>query len=404
MRYRKTLLLVVLILVTQACLLTGQGALDPTPAPVTQAAAPVIEPTPAVPTNIPEPTSIAAPDLQSAPPEGYVSGGICFPSEGIPPLEIFFQEIDSAAAFVLNTHPGQSGYNIRLPPGTYIAFTDGGLYSPAVACGLTVECTDHSPVEFPVAQGELTTAVDLCDWYGPYDELPEVPADPRRIRSGESIMIMNPGPGARIVSPLQLSGFADPTFEQNLVVRILLADGTEIALAPTTIQADIGQRGPFSIELPFAVSGDQQGFVQVYATSPRDGGVTHLSSVGVLLAEQGSATIIPGGFRPEHLHITSFPIGYPFPESLGGTVHVEGFGLASFEQTLVVDIYDENGVLVGSAPTTVNAPDIGQPGPFSVDVPISITVAGPGRIVVRDISPAFGGDSHLTSAEFWLEP
>lgn len=402
MRYPKTLLFAILVLAMQACLLTGQGGNESG-----QGQAEVATPSPESPTPVVQPTESALPEPPPPPPgvpEGYVAGAICFPSEGIPPLEIFFEETGTGQAFVLHTHQNQFLYNVRLPPGSYMAFTEGGSYSPAVPCGLTVDCSDHAPIVFSVVDGQLTSGVDICDWYGPAEDLPSVPSDPRPIRSGESILLMSPGPGSRIVSPLQLSGFADPTFEQNLVVRILLADGTEIALAPTIIQADIGQRGAFSIELPFSVSGEQQGFIQSYTTSPRDGGVTHLSSVGVRLAETGAIDMRPGGFRPEQIVVTSYPTGFPGAFSLGGLVHIEGFGLASFEATLVVEIYDENGVLVGSAPTLVAAPDIGQPGPFSIDVPISISAAGPGRIVVRDISPAHGDDSHRTSTEFWLEP
>jgi hypothetical protein len=83
---------------------------------------------------------------------------------------------------------------------------------------------------------------------------------------------------------------------------------------------------------------------------------------------------------------------------------VEGFGLASFEQTLVVEVQDENGVVVGSEPVMVQAPDLGFPGPFSVDVPYTVSQSGAGRIAVRDISPAHGSDTHVSSVEILLEP
>jgi hypothetical protein len=46
----------------------------------------------------------------------------------------------------------------------------------------------------------------------------------------------------------------------------------------------------------------------------------------------------------------------------------------------------------------------GLPGPFSADIAYSTGSSGPGRIIVRDISPAFGGDVHLTSVEIELQP
>ncbi len=83
---------------------------------------------------------------------------------------------------------------------------------------------------------------------------------------------------------------------------------------------------------------------------------------------------------------------------------VEGFGLASFEQTLVIEVYDEMGALVGQQPVTVESAEMGQYGPFHGEVSYQVETAGAGRVVVRDPSPAFGGDVHLSSVEVRLAP
>jgi len=217
----------------------------------------------------------------------------------------------------------------------------------------------------------------------------------------ESILILEPGPGSRLVSPLHVAGIADSTFEQNLVVRLLLDDGSQLALMPTTIQSELGQRGEFQVELPFSVSGERQAFIQVFSSSPRDGGITHLASTGVLLADTGLVDIRSVEAHPERIQITNLTPG----DSLsGGVAHVEGFALASFEQTLVVDILDEDGSVLGSQPLIVDSPEWGQPGPFQVDVTYSVTTSGAGRVVVRDPSPAFAGDVHVASIEVKLNP
>jgi hypothetical protein len=88
----------------------------------------------------------------------------------------------------------------------------------------------------------------------------------------------------------------------------------------------------------------------------------------------------------------------------GGTVTVTGVALASFEQTLVVELLDEAGQVLTLEPVIVNAPDLGQPGPFSIALPYEVAGSMPGRVVVRDPSPAFGGDVHLASVEVTLAP
>ncbi len=217
----------------------------------------------------------------------------------------------------------------------------------------------------------------------------------------EAILILQPGPGSRVASPLHVAGEADPTFEQNLVLRLLLEDGSELALTATTIQADLGQRGPFEADLAFTVAEERQGFLQVYAVSARDGGITHLASVGLILAPSGPAEVRPAERRPEQIRILR-----PAPGDAisGGVAVVEGFGLASFEQTLVVEVVDAEGRVVGGQAVTVQAPDLGLPGPFQAEVPYLVGEPQPGRIVVRDISPAHGGDAHRTSVEITLEP
>lgn len=224
--------------------------------------------------------------------------------------------------------------------------------------------------------------------------------DPGTDEQGEeSILILEPGNGSRVISPVRVAGIADPTFEQSLVVRLVLDDGSELALAPAQIEAELGQRGPFAVEVPFSVTGERQAFIQVYASSPRDGGATHLASVGITIADAGAEDIVVVTPHPERIVIFE-PHNADTVSS--GVARVEGFALASFEQTLVIEVLDADGNTIATQPVTVEAPDLGQPGPFSADVPYTVTTSGPGRIVVRDISPAFGGDSHLASVEVTL--
>jgi hypothetical protein len=216
----------------------------------------------------------------------------------------------------------------------------------------------------------------------------------------EAIQILEPGPGSRLVNLIHASGIADSTFEQNLAVRVVLDDGSVLASTSTTIRAEAGTRGPFEVDLPVDVISERQAFIQVYASSPRDGGITHLASVGVVLANSGTAEIKPVTPQSERIAIYQPVVN----EVLSGAVHVEGYAWASFEQTLVVEVFDTDGRVVGSLPVLVNSPEMGQPGPFSADLLFTVDASGPGRVVVRDPSPAFDGDVHLASVEVTLQP
>jgi hypothetical protein len=196
-------------------------------------------------------------------------------------------------------------------------------------------------------------------------------------------------------------GISDPTFEQTLVIRIVLDDGTELAVQPVSLAADIGQRGPFEGEVSFNVADERQALIQVYDVSARDGGILHLSSVGVRLGHTGPTEVLPSEPRSEAIVVEEPVFGAVVS---GGAAHVKGFGLASFEQTLVIEVHDMEGNVVGSLPVIVNAPDWGVPGSFSADVPYSVASEGPGRIVVIDPLPVFNGIGHISSVEITLAP
>lgn len=217
----------------------------------------------------------------------------------------------------------------------------------------------------------------------------------------ETIQILEPGPGSQVSASLHVSGIADPTFEQNLVVRVLDENGTQLALAPTTIQAQAGQRGSFAIDLALPPGAAGPLFLQVYATSPRDGGITHLDAAIVNLVPQGGEQIRILEPASERIQIISPGVGQTIS---GGVLLLEGYGWASFEQTLVVALYDEQGTQLAVQPVTVQAPDMGQPGPFRAELHYSLSGPQAGRVVVRDPGAAFEGDVHLNSVELRLEP
>lgn len=101
----------------------------------------------------------------------------------------------------------------------------------------------------------------------------------------EAILITLPRLGEIVNSPVRVAGISDPTFEQNLVIQVIGDDGNVIGQGTTIIAVDWDQRGPFEAQVAFTPpSTDEAGRIIVFDTSPRDGGLVHLSSVEVNLA------------------------------------------------------------------------------------------------------------------------
>jgi hypothetical protein len=88
-----------------------------------------------------------------------------------------------------------------------------------------------------------------------------------------------------VSSPVRVAGISNPSFEQHLAIQVIAADGSIIGQGTAVIAADWGQRGPFEAEVAFtSPPSDEPGRVVVFTSSPRDGGLVHLSSVEVTIA------------------------------------------------------------------------------------------------------------------------
>ncbi len=134
---------------------------------------------------LPSPTPI--PPTQTSEPitdSGFVMGKICVPGSFIPRMTAYFQNDVTGAITEMQIGENQTNYTFELEPGEYIAFAYpqegsislGGMYSEAVPCGLSVECTDHTPLVFAILPGETTEGIDICDWYA-QDQMPPPPGE-----------------------------------------------------------------------------------------------------------------------------------------------------------------------------------------------------------------------------------
>lgn len=84
-------------------------------------------------------------------------------------------------------------------------------------------------------------------------------------------------------------------------------------------------------------------------------------------------------------------------------VTVSGQSRPTFEQNLVIAIYDEAGQQLALQPTTIAA-DAGSPGAYSAELAFSVDREQAGRVVVMEHSAMDGGLVHLTSTEVTLLP
>jgi hypothetical protein len=137
---------------------------------------------------------------------GAISGKVGYPSEGSPPLALIAMRADDPTVFRMLHTPRFPGgaltpYTIgAIEPGTYVvlAYVEGsgdglaGAYTPAVACGLNVNCTDHSLIRVTVSGGQTASGIDVLDWYAPAGTFPRRPAGTAALRAGDGLLVCNP--------------------------------------------------------------------------------------------------------------------------------------------------------------------------------------------------------------------
>jgi hypothetical protein len=95
----------------------------------------------------------------------------------------------------------------------------------------------------------------------------------------------------------------------------------------------------------------------------------------------------------------------PEPEAqVTSPVTVSGFGGPAFEGTMIIEVYREDGELVGKGFASIQADEMSQRGPFEGEVAYSVEAVQPGRISVFMISPRDGRIEHLASVTVVLSP
>lgn len=128
---------------------------------------------------------------------GTITGTLSYPSEIVPAQRVVAFDITDITRYYPVELPEGGTYSIEVPTGTYVVLSylidpvslgaDPGLYaaySKAVACGLTVDCTDHGLAPVSVETGEVLTDINPGDWYLLPGEDAGWPVDPLNSDAG----------------------------------------------------------------------------------------------------------------------------------------------------------------------------------------------------------------------------
>lgn len=195
-----------------------------------------------------------------------------------------------------------------------LAFAMLGLLSAcgSPAGGVPIAPAPDRPTAFTVAAGAATTQpAATAPVAAPASEPTAAPATPTLVpttvpptptavvditggagstasdRADFKIVIDAPAANVAVSSPLAIRGSANFwPFEATLVAQLKDASGAVLAMQPVMVQSpDAGQGGPWSDEMRFTSPATaQQGTLEIFETSAKDGSILTFASVKVQLA------------------------------------------------------------------------------------------------------------------------
>ncbi len=277
-----------------------------------------------------------------------------------------------------------------------------------VACSVgavpAVPTTPPTPIPIPILPTEISLPTISLDTEVIIPELQFTKIPPGSIED-ESIWIQSPAPGEKINDEIFVRGISNPTFEQNLGIRLVGENGSELFRGNTIIQAEAGARGEFSETIDISGTPIQPAILQVFSVSPKDGSLIHLSSV-VVQINSGIRSSASTNSTRERIYISS--VTKP-SSSANHSVFITGKAWGSFENTLNYAVCGESS---GNSPDFIcgsmenrliegvlitDAVEMGLPGDYEISLTNTNTFPPSATIVVYSDSPMNGAIDHAAS-------
>ncbi len=215
-----------------------------------------------------------------------------------------------------------------------------------------------------------------------------------------AIQILNPGPLSKIVSPLEMRGYAIPGFNNRARFELYGEDGRLLARSLVILPGGL-KWAYYYQKLPFDVSAaGELGRISV-STQDADGRTTALYSIHVLLLSEGATQITPPGSQKERVVLDS-PEADDFLS--GGVLHVAGKMRPFNKLAVVVELVTPDGGALSTR--LVSVPPAADDGyvPFSVDLTYGVRGSTSALLVVRQADDRIPGAMYLFSMPVMLHP
>jgi hypothetical protein len=248
----------------------------------------------------------------------------------------------------------------------------------AVATSVPVQSTPTSrdlPKTTPIIIPQPTTPT-------PEEVLPTL--DKKEFPTGQ-IILLSPGAGSRIVSPLRITAFAHPGSKGKITLQLYGEDGRLMGEQLVRLGTE-DKWITFESKIPFEITSAGENAILTLTTFDSDSRRIAVNSAKVELLQVGDTIT-------EANQLTKLPIVITTPKEdkpvSGGNLHIDGFAVPYSSAPLILGLFKANGAIVASkqiALKPLNPGDIYVP--FSVDLPYTVSESTPVRISIRQANDA----------------
>ena len=184
-------------------------------------------------------------------------------------------------------------------------------------------------------------------------------------------------------------------------IELLGEDGRLLTREITQHTANPNQRVSLSTDLDFEIEAVAETGTLILSVDDAFGRTTALSSNEIILLSAGPSDINPGGDL-----LAPIAILEPEANSLteGGELLVTGLARPATGQPLVIELFTQDGKIVGSRQAAVEEGLPGEHRFFTAIVPYTLSEPTQILLVIRERSDRFVGNTHIVSQKIVLAP
>lgn len=216
------------------------------------------------------------------------------------------------------------------------------------------------------------------------------------------LIILAPGSGSRIVSPLKITAFALPGHDGKLNLQLWGEDSQLMGEKLVNLGTET-KWITFESQIPFEITAAGESAVLTLTTNDEFGRRTAVNSIDLVLLQMGDSIN-----ESNSLSLQPIVINQPTPNHVisGGTLHIEGYAHPFSTAPLIVQLIKTNGAIVASKQIALKIPTPGNTySPFKTDLQYSVSVSTPIRLTIfqgNDTDPRV--DLDLASQLITLQP